>query len=307
MDEATVREAFAHAGEGPEPPWQPDIDGIVAAGNAQRRQRRRARATFGGAAVGVSAAVGAFVIMPLWSTGPPAQGPRDQGRSVVTQGGRTPSPRPVDPAPAYARCASLVTTELAQRGESAPGRLRGRVAAITALATTVVVGDGKLTWTCNLKPDKAVSASRRVPNSTPRPDDFAVAENVTGGEPPVGNALPQPQQTPSVPATSATTGFTDRKPTGTPRSLQELVWGGGALPPGVTSVTYAFPDGHTEAALTRNGYWVMQYLTDSPFAKEGQPVDKISPIKVRLAGPAGSRMLALTWGTDTCIQISHGC
>jgi hypothetical protein len=185
-----------------------------------------------------------------------------------------------------------------QPGE--PGRLQGQVAAITGQATTVVVGDGKLTWTCNLRPDKAVSASRRVPSSRPRPGDFAVADNLIWGGPPPANALPQPQLTAGATASIVPSIVP-------PESPQELVWGGGALPRGVTSVTYTFPDGHIEAALTRNGYWVMQYLANSPFTQEGQPVDEISPIKVRLSGPAGSRTLALTWGTDTCNQISHGC
>jgi hypothetical protein len=134
-----------------------------------------------------------------------------------------------------------------QPGE--PGRLQGQVAAITGQATTVVVGDGKLTWTCNLRPDKAVSASRRVPSSRPRPGDFAVADNLIGGGPPPANALPQPQLTAGATASIVPSIVP-------PESPQELVWGGGALPRGVTSVTYTFPDGHIEAALTRNGYWV---------------------------------------------------
>lgn len=187
-----------------------------------------------------------------------------------------PSPTLVDdPSRAYARCASEVRSEAQQRGDPSPRDLKGRAAAISARGTTVVVSNAKFGWTCNLKPDLAVSAPAKISIRHPVPQDFAVAHNVTQ------NVLP-----------------------GDPG---EMVWGGGALPEGVTSVTFIFPDSHKEPAITQNGYWVMQYFSETPFTEEGQSIEEISPIIVRLTGPAGLRTLTLDWWPDTCNQVSHGC
>jgi hypothetical protein len=182
-----------------------------------------------------------------------------------------PSPMTTDDqARFFASCAKEATT----RG-AAHGKLRGLVVASTGKGTTAVVGDGKSTWACNLEPDRAVSGPGRVSITRPRPSDFAVAHNVTS------NVLP-----------------------GDPG---EMAWGGGALPKGVTSVAFIFPDGHKEPAITKNGYWVMQYFAETPFAKPEQSIEQVDRIIVRLAGPSGRRTLKLSWGTDTCNQVVHGC
>jgi hypothetical protein len=187
-----------------------------------------------------------------------------------------PSPTLVDdPTRAYARCASEVRSEAQLRGDPSPSDLTGRAAAISARGITVVVSNATLEWTCNLKPDLAVSAPAKISIGRPVPQDFALAHNVTQ------NVLP-----------------------GDPG---EMVWGGGALPQGVTSVTFAFPDGHQEPAITQDGYWVMQYFSEAMFAAKGQSIEEISPIIVRLTGPAGSQTLTLNWRSDNCDQVSHGC
>jgi hypothetical protein len=268
MDETAARAVFARLGDGPEPAWRPDVESIVRAGRVARR-RREAGTVLGGT-LGVLVFAGTFVIMPLWRTGPPEQVTPAQPSSGATGGKKTP-----DPAQAYARCAKEVRTTVLERGGPAIGGLRGRVATITGKGATVVVSDGRWAFACNVKPDLAVSAPGTVPVRTPQPKDFAVADNATGN---VRRGDPG-----------------------------EMVWGGGALPRDVTSVTFVFPDKHRETALTGGGFWVMQYFARAPFTKPNQSVDQIRPITVQLDGPAGRRTLTLPWGQGTCNQGTHGC
>jgi hypothetical protein len=153
-----------------------------------------------------------------------------------------------------------------------PGNdLTGRVWVTSTRATTVVVADSQSTWTCNLEPDIATSTAGKATIDNPEPADFSVAywQNSDGT-------------------------FT--------------WWGGGALPAGAESVKFTFPDGIVVYAEARDGYWVMQHLTQTEYKW-----DDHKPIIVKVAGPTSygggghSATLPLRWGDDTCDQVNHGC
>ena len=86
----------------------------------------------------------------------------------------------------------------------------------------------------------------------------------------------------------------------------EYYWAAGRLPSGVAKITYAFPDGRTTAAVIQGKYWLMQHQTSTPWKEGTAPTTQI---KVTLYGANGRplRDFLLTWGEDTCAQISHGC
>lgn len=80
---------------------------------------------------------------------------------------------------------------------------------------------------------------------------------------------------------------------------------GGALPDGVTAISYAFPDGHTEQAEITGGMWSMVYLpTSGPLTKGRLPSE---PVTVSVTADGHRQSWDLEWGTDTCAQINHGC
>ncbi len=244
-------------------------------GTGVRRARGRRPVTLF-TATASAAIVAGVLAAPYSGTGAaPATRPVADHPTVI-------SVRPaVAPAPAsssqalYRRCIALVREEAGTRGETVPGDLTGRATAISDSARTVVVANRASTWACNLAPDQAVSGAGRVVIHHATASDLAVAENVRG-----------------------TDGAADER---------DLVWGGGALPRGVTSLTYAFPDGHHETASTAGGFWVMQYLAPAWFTGLGESAQGLAPITVTLDGPGGHHVITLEWGTDTCNQISHGC
>lgn len=87
----------------------------------------------------------------------------------------------------------------------------------------------------------------------------------------------------------------------------EYYWAAGLMPAGVAKISYTFPDGVTSDAVVEGNYWVMQHQEATPW-KEGADADR-PQIKVKLTRANGSVVstLLLTWGTQTCAQISHGC
>ena len=177
---------------------------------------------------------------------------------------------------AYARCAQAVRESGAVRGDGPSGDLQGVAWTATAQGTTVVMAGGDQAVACNVAPDLAVSHPVAVqPPAQPAARDFdfanGTASNVQAGQ-------------------------------------GDHTWAGGVLPQGVTSVTYAFPDGHEQRAVVQDGYWVMQYLSDASWSRDLQ-----SSVEVRLDGPAGPQTLELPLmpeGGDLpfgCNQVSHGC
>ena len=149
--------------------------------------------------------------------------------------------------------------------------LTGRVWVTSTRATTVVVADSQATWSCNLEPDIATSTAGKVDIGYPEPSDFSIAywQDSDGAY---------------------------------------VWWGGGALPAGVESVKFTFPDGIEVYTETRDGYWVMQHLTRNDYES-----DNHKPIVVRVTSPIGYggashySDLPLRWGDDTCDQVNHGC
>jgi hypothetical protein len=175
------------------------------------------------------------------------------------------------PSQAYRSCINLVRNA-GQWIDNPPRNLSGKLAVDNGKGITVVVANGSDAYTCNIKPDSAVSHPRPLDSGVSQ-ETFAVANNYTGNVIPGDNS--------------------------------DMVWGGGALPNGVTSITYAFPNGDQEQAVIKDGFWVMQYFSVEPFAEIGEPVT--GSIKVKLDGSGGERELTLRWGDHTCNQVSHGC
>ena len=81
-----------------------------------------------------------------------------------------------------------------------------------------------------------------------------------------------------------------------------LYWGGGVLPLGMNSVMFAFPDGHTQAAIVEQGHWVIQYFQTEPNNTPPQ-------VYVTITGPVDSRKteLVLEEAEGLCNQIVGGC
>jgi hypothetical protein len=123
---------------------------------------------------------------------------------------------------AFKRCLQQVKA-LSERSDRPPSKdLSGRVWVSSPGATTVVVADRRATWTCNLKPDLAVSGAGKAAIADPEPNDFSLAY------------------------------FWDEDGMFT-------WWGGGVLPAAAVTVKFKFPDGNEVDAKTKDGYWVMQY------------------------------------------------
>jgi hypothetical protein len=215
--------------------------------------------------------------------------------SVTDPGSSSPSSRssapPKAPAPtqAYELCGQQARAAASEGNYPAPrGKLKGKVAVDNPQGTTVVVTDDKWTWACNVFPDLAVSLPGRAAYRDPGPDDFAIASSCTNcpeisvEDPPAPPGLRTP--TPGVPP---------------PRFVY---WGGGNLPLGYTSVTFAFPDGNIEKAVTSNGSWVLQYFPERDFDWNDKR------IRVVVRSSDSSAGFELEWGDHTCNNMAaHGC
>lgn len=96
-----------------------------------------------------------------------------------------------------------------------------------------------------------------------------------------------------------------------PQGYRDVRVAGGVVPAGAESsfdVAYAFPDGHTEHAVTATDdqgrtWWVMAYTyADDGGSELSQPRIRVD---VTYAGTHDSYLLS--WGVDTCAQANHGC
>lgn len=79
---------------------------------------------------------------------------------------------------------------------------------------------------------------------------------------------------------------------------------------GVQSISYAFPDGHTENAVVgETGMWSMLYVpTSGPLADPHVNQTTLDPVQVTVTYTGGATdRFTLEWGLDTCAQINHGC
>jgi hypothetical protein len=168
------------------------------------------------------------------------------------------------PSQAYRSCIKIIREAGYWDGSAIKG-LAGKLAIDNGKGITVVVANRTEAYTCNIKPDTAVSHPMSLDPAV-SPETFAVANNLLPGDP------------------------------------GDMYWSGGAIPAGVTSISYTFPDGHQEQATIQNGFWAMQYFSDAP--ADGATSD---PIKVNVEGPGVQQELTLRWGDHTCNQVSHGC
>ncbi|MEO7061060.1 MAG: hypothetical protein ABI083_15160 [Lapillicoccus sp.] len=220
-----------------------------------------------------------------------------------------------DPAAAYASCITLVHDQADLQALALPGALTGRVAATNGIVTTVVVADNRHAWTCNVAPDAAVShpASTTPPSPVLR-TTFAFGVNSAknyGEGPPRNCPTGSGPETGNVSVRGSTTTATLANPNDPcgPTAAQpsgpwhgELLWAGGRLPSGVTSLTFDLPDGRSAAAVVRDGYWVVQDLSEKDWL--GLKVDG-QTVTVRLSD---GRTVPVPLGADTmCNQTSHGC
>jgi hypothetical protein len=85
----------------------------------------------------------------------------------------------------------------------------------------------------------------------------------------------------------------------------EYFWAAGRLPAGITKVTYWFPDDKTTEAVIKGNYWVMQHLVATPWKEGIAPAAQVEVTLSNANGPV--KTFELSWGEDTCAQITHGC
>jgi hypothetical protein len=228
------------------------------------------------AAAVAALAIGGYVIASDSDDGGADPSPAGQGeKGPKADGQQKPAAdlvsKPMaNPDPAYRECIDLTVHQYEElRGEPIDGELEGRLAIDNGKGVTVVVVGSSDTYTCNIKPDQAVSHPNGL-NGRVDDSDFWFALNVTS------NVLPGDKG--------------------------DMVWVGGEAPNGVTDISYTFPDGHTEEAVVQDGFWALQYFSDKPIPSG--PKDRV---EVTLDGPDG-RTVELPFTINTqCNQVTHGC
>lgn len=87
--------------------------------------------------------------------------------------------------------------------------------------------------------------------------------------------------------------------------VAQFVAGGPRLPE-VESISYTFPDGHTEDAVIKKDMWLMAYVPTSGSLVDAEPETEPIHVEVTMTGGA-TTSYDLEWGFDTCAQINHGC
>lgn len=262
----------------------PPLEPAKVIAGAHRRRRVRGLVTAGVACGAVVAVVAGGVVVA-------ANGPsgREQPGPPVVGSPVTPSPptrpptvpptstrTPKGPAVSVAACLRPLT-ESGRPGPTAKSRTRLRLDEATG--TTMIVAD-RTTWLgCDRSHDdedrySLIEPGRMTPPSTAKVDPFRVSNRSIS----IGS------------------------------SRYERFWAAGMLPAGVRTIRYTFWDGASRDAKVADGFWVMQYQRSQP-AAAGQDITKLARIKVELiaAGERVVRTFRLSWLTDTCAQINHGC
>ena len=270
-----------------------DTDAVVARGRRAVRVRRVRTSAVAAACVLAVAVPAGFGFL---GSGP------DDGRDIVNPPTSGPEPgKTMSRRAAGEECAALAADWAADKDVD-EGRAQGLSAkAFTSSpdGTTVLVSNKRLSWSCNLAPDREVSVA-----------EPALATGVVVGP----GAGFEPMLLFQVAVTEASDGSGD------------VVWAGGRIPelltgpdparhrnsrvPGdglseVRRIEYRFPDGDTEAAVMdrETGYWVMQYVPPEQFTR---PLTFDSfPISVTVFPvdeEAAQFRLSLVWGQDTCHQ-----
>lgn len=215
-------------------------------------------------AVGVVIAAAAAATILLWQLGAVGPAQRDQSAPAATSRAAS----LLTDAEVSARCAAEVERPEIGTSKPRPGRLRSRLVVHSVHGELAVFTDQRFVWVCRLGTTNEVLPPTRVAAVRAVATGFAVLVTRRSDSP------------------------------------GDLVWSGGALPQGVTSVTYRFSDGHRESAVTKGGFWVMEYESEAPLAHA--PGEQASaPIAVTLAGPEGLRRLTVTW-EDYCSRGARG-
>ncbi|MFI7060343.1 hypothetical protein ACIBL3_05120 [Kribbella sp. NPDC050124] len=207
----------------------------------------------------------------------PSQIPSSVGVAKPAPTKRVEQAPPADPV---AACKSWLKQVATDRGEPVPGANAKVVAQVNgAPGTVLILADSKYWAGC----------------------DTAFARNGSGE-----GSIRQPTKI-AKPAPGDAEAFTVANNLISIKGKQyEYYWAAGQLPSNVAKISYTFPDGKTTQAVINGTYWVMQHQTATPW-KEGSVEGP--QIQVILWAPNGQplRNFLLTWGEDTCAQISHGC
>lgn len=85
----------------------------------------------------------------------------------------------------------------------------------------------------------------------------------------------------------------------------EYYWAAGLMPTGVAKIRYAFPDGETADSVVFGKYWTMRHRSPQP--ADSAPLGQRIQVQLLAANGSVVRTFLLTWGTQTCAQITHGC
>lgn len=170
---------------------------------------------------------------------------------------------------AYQACVDLVATDASDWVGEEIEEPEGKLAIRNDKSTTVVVANSTDAFTCNVRPDSAVSRPSPL-NDSVEGKDFWFALNYAG------NYIPG--------------------------AKGDLVWAGGEAPEGVTGISYTFPDGQTRKAAVRDGHWAVHYVS-----KQEIPSGPDDRVVVTVEGE-NDQTFELPFNIDTqCNQVSHGC
>ncbi len=270
-----------------------DTDAVVARGRRTVRVRRVRTFAVAAACVLAVAVPAGFGFLGSGS---------DDGLDIVNPPTSGPEPgETMSRRAAGQECAAMAAEWAADNdvGEGGAVGLTAKAFTSSPDGTSVLVANKRLSWSCNLAPDREVSVA-----------EPAMARRVVVGPGAEFDAMLLFQ----VAVTESSDGSSDVVWAG--GRIPEVLTGpdparhrGGSVPPGgsfeVRRIEYRFPDGHTEAAVMdlETGYWVMQYVPPEQFTRP-LTFDSL-PISVTVF-PEGSAWrryrLSLVWGQDTCHQ-----
>ncbi|ADB34729.1 hypothetical protein Kfla_5724 [Kribbella flavida DSM 17836] len=86
-------------------------------------------------------------------------------------------------------------------------------------------------------------------------------------------------------------------------TLRSYRWAAGVLPPGVAKVRYTFWDGSRSVSQARDGYWIMQHVSDAPASGN----DVTRPIRVDLLDGGGTVTKTYQVDPTDCPLTTRGC
>lgn len=244
---------------------------------ARRRRKVRGLATTAVAAIAVAGVATGGFLAGGRSLGQ-APEPASPGPTTLISPNSPTPPATTPRSPASTPGAIPITAaacRTAAASEPGPGpKATQRSLLSDETGTAIVIADSRYWVACDNTFGRQVSARRPARLQKPSPQDtdaFAVADDLITR----------------------------------PDGEREFSWAGGMLPDGVAKIRYTFPDGATEDAVVHGGFWLMRHVSDR-VPPSGPPT---TTIRVRLLSASGAVVndFRLTWGVQTCAQISHGC